>query len=737
MKIFTKDNILKCFNMIMSFFIIILILFSVLGSKNRIGYLSEFNFIENIDNKYVYHFRLKYHSKVFKNSDIYGVYPNTDNIKDYIIKWDRYGSPFGVMISDEEIRYNENIDNIEYNLKIKPAVFILFFILAISYAVFIVNIKFNSFARRFDILPLYFLLISVFAIMFFSIKLYNFKMGLPLRYNYGDTIGAFLKFAMINNEGWFPVETIRLGAPFGSYFGVYLANLTMNADILMNKIVSLFVRDVVDAVSVSYFLVFPITSFISFYVMRVLKLSSFISILGSIVFSFIPFVFMRSIGHSALSTIYFIPISILLCLWLYSDDNILMPKKGFFRSRKNILSLIFLFMISNNGIGYYPFFTCFFICISAISKLLKTREKKYIIPFGISIFAIVSFFFINFIPLIIYKIKNNIVFTSKIIREFWEPEIYGLKISHLLLNPKIFGDKYYHRALLVNENITAYLGIIGIIGFFGLILYLLYKNYSKPLSYDFRSKLSLLSELNIFAVLLATIGGFSSIFSFFISSSLRSYNRISIYIAYISILALCIFIDNIIKKKSIIFYVASLIIFLFTLYDQIPSIGFYNKSESAMYIQDKNFIESIESVMPKGSAIYQLPTVPFADIFPPVKNIYHYYKLSIGYIFSKNLKWSYGGDYGREENEWYNKVNEMQAVDLLNEVSYAGFDGLYIDKNLFEDEEYINKVESELRNILDEKPIVSDGGNLLFFDLRNFKKNEIDLDYIPLINYYK
>lgn len=209
------------------------------------------------------------------------------------------------------------------------------------------------------------------------------------------------------------------------------------------------------------------------------------------------------------------------------------------------------------------------------------------------------------------------------------------------------------------------------------------------------------------------------------------------FIAFICILAFCMFIDNSFKKRNIIFYIAFSIILLFTLYDQTQNTEFYNKNDIESYIQDKKFIENIETIMPESSSIYQLPTISFNDLTPPVKSKYgnyKHYKHFIGYIFSKKLKWSYGGDYGRAENEWYEQVNEMATIDLLNEISYAGFSGLYIDKGLIGDEKLADKIEKDLKDILKQEPMIHENESLLFFDLTNFEANK---EYTPIINEYE
>ena len=137
---------------------IALIVLQILGSKNRVGYLTDFNlnidrtlelnnlndirknFItnyfeldeesvinylltnQNITN-YVYHFRIRYYDKTFRNNDIYGVYPDLSNLPDYIknVEMDENGSPYGNFISDKKEINEDKIDNINYVLKVKSS----------------------------------------------------------------------------------------------------------------------------------------------------------------------------------------------------------------------------------------------------------------------------------------------------------------------------------------------------------------------------------------------------------------------------------------------------------------------------------------------------------------------------------------------------------------------------------------------------------------------------------------
>ena len=158
-----KNLFLKIYILFVIIISVALIVLQILGSKNRIGYLTDFNlniertlktnenkFIkyielngynftnENIINyKYVYQFKIRYYDKTFRNSDIYGVYPDLSNLPNYIknVEMQELGSPFGYLTSDKIIDNEEKIDNINYKLRVKPEiinpVIIIFFILIV------------------------------------------------------------------------------------------------------------------------------------------------------------------------------------------------------------------------------------------------------------------------------------------------------------------------------------------------------------------------------------------------------------------------------------------------------------------------------------------------------------------------------------------------------------------------------------------------------------------------------
>ena len=129
--------------------IISLIVLQILGSKSRVGYLSDFelknyypiiNANNTIATNYSYGFRIRYYDKVFRNSDIYNVYPDLNSLSDYIekVEMNEKGSPYGDLISSKLIA-EEKID-INYTLKIKKnAIDIIVFLYSLILIIYLIK----------------------------------------------------------------------------------------------------------------------------------------------------------------------------------------------------------------------------------------------------------------------------------------------------------------------------------------------------------------------------------------------------------------------------------------------------------------------------------------------------------------------------------------------------------------------------------------------------------------------
>ena len=196
-----KNLFLKIYIPFVILTIIALIVLQIFGSKKRVGYLTDFNLniermlnlydLENIiedftvDGKldeeniknylltnenitnYIYHFRIRYYDKTFRNNDIYGVYPDLSNLPDYMenAEMEEGGSPYGNFISDKK-EIEEKIDNINYTLRIKKSTIIslislLFIIIFIYLLMKYINKYYYNDRNQLIALPIFLILLML------------------------------------------------------------------------------------------------------------------------------------------------------------------------------------------------------------------------------------------------------------------------------------------------------------------------------------------------------------------------------------------------------------------------------------------------------------------------------------------------------------------------------------------------------------------------------------------------
>ena len=197
-----------------------------------------------------------------------------------------------------------------------------------------------------------------------------------------------------------------------------------------------------------------------------------------------------------------------------------------------------------------------------------------------------------------------------------EAEVYGLRVTQLILprpehrNPYLSYVNHLYESTrpLVNENRFSSLGIVGSFGLFLLFLSILIKLAGGSVN----EKIVWLGLTVYVFFLFGTIGGLGAIFSSVISASIRCWNRMSVFIAFGAItaafLSLQIFIYRLLpsKNKKFVFIILTVVIVGIGLYDQTTNVSKTHMEKLKQeFKMDRDFINQIESRLPKGSAIYQ------------------------------------------------------------------------------------------------------------------------------------
>lgn len=581
--------------------------------------------------------------------------------------------------------------------------------------------------------------ISCLIILELVMNLWNADLKVPFVYG-GDSIQAGMYIKGMMDNGWY-LHNSFIGAPAG--LDSHDFPMGSNLDFILIKVISFFTSDYASVTNIFFLLTFPLTTLTSMYVFRQFKISYLSSITGSLLFTFIPYHFLRGESHLFLASYYMVPLMVMVIIWLYSDTYLLFrtdkdtcKQRLDLWSHKSIISILICVLISST-IAYYVFFSCFFLLIAGMAASLSKKRPYPAITAIILLGVILGGAFINLLPTLIYQCSNGINPYAGV-RSPVEAEVYGLKIAQLILpleGHRIsflsnIMEKYNSVAPLVNENAFAALGIIGSTGFILLLGWQLYRATGAPVAIakDYLKELDCLGILNVSAVLLATIGGLGSLIAV-VFPQIRSYNRVSIYIAFFSLLAVFMAMELLSRRylrtnvMKVAFSGLLILVLIAGIFDQTTArdIPRYDQIK-AEYYNDDLFVKSIESVMPDNAMIFQLPYMQYPEYSEYCLPLYKIedYDLLRGYLHSGDLRWSYGSMKGRYGDEWQKSVSGMPIDDMVMVLSSNGFNGIYVDSYGYPEND--TTLISELSRVLDTTPIVSGNGRLYFFDMTGYNE---------------
>ena len=98
------------------------------------------------------------------------------------------------------------------------------------------------------------------------------------------------------------------------------------------------------------------------------------------------------------------------------------------------------------------------------------------------------------------------------------------------------------------------------------------------------------------------------------------------------------------------------------------------------------------------------------------------YKMFTGYLFSRNLHWSYGAMQGRAEADWQQKTAALESNEMVEELLEHGYDGIYVDVEVYEQrfgKGSFHKLQKTMNQLTAGEPLVSENDNLYFWNLHS------------------
>jgi hypothetical protein len=548
----------------------------------------------------------------------------------------------------------------------------------------------------------------------------------------GDGILNLVGAKGMIDHGWF-FTNHQLSAPVGQEAYDYSAFDGDTLQLIGWKILTLGTSDPVLVVNAYFVSGFAVVSGATFLVTRALGFSRPAALLGSALFTALPYHFDRGASHLFLGDYFAVPAACWLMLTTLTGRPILAPVEGATGWRRwrswRTAAVVVACVVAGGSTLYYAVFTVLFVGLCAVLRAVTARSWRAGVPGILVAVAVGVVFIVSISPALVYQHEHGRD-TGVAARLPLESELYSTSLTQLLL--PIQGHRISAFAKLtarhdagapVSGEVGQHVGLLLALSFLGLLLLAAARLLrGPPAVLSERAKLASAAAVGaVLTFLWATFGGFSALFAYIVSPQIRAWSRLTPFIAFFALVGLLTVVDLMRARITdgrgtggrALAAVAVAALGLIGLLDQtskgdVPSYA----AARASWTNNARFVHAIEASVPKGSMILQLPFHQFPETGPV--NGMGDYDLFTGYVHSRDLSWSFGGMKGRPE-DWTTSAAGQPLPSVLRAAVAAGFAGVYIDRAAYADHGVA--VERTVKRVLGDTTAVTgdDAGRLVFY----------------------
>jgi hypothetical protein len=507
------------------------------------------------------------------------------------------------------------------------------------------------------------------------LELWRADLRVPFSYTGDGTLNLTLIKGVLENPWYF--FNPDLGAPNSQELYDYPVISQETLNVLLFRILGLGTGDPALVINLFFLLTFPLTALTSFLVLRRLAVSRGIALVIALLFALLPYHFQRGEPHLFLAAYYAVPLGAYLAIAVFRGDNL------FGRWRPLLITAVMCAVVATaSGSGYYAVFTVVLVVVAALLRFVVRREREALVAGGAVVAAILAVSLVQLAPTIVYRAANGT--NDQVAKRFWfESESYSLRLTNLLLpvdghriGPLARWKSEYTEQIPQTEARSATLGIIGSIGFVWLVAVAVAAIAGIGRRYELGLHAGL-ATLTVTAFLLATTGGFST-FIAVIWPQIRSWNRLSVFIAFFSLTAVALLLRLLERRlRGPVFAGVLAVLLAVGVFDQTTTayVPPYRAVEAA-WNDDAAFFAALGNRLPADARIVQLPYEPFPE---PVNTPVGIYEPAKAYLHSDDVHWSWGAMRGRPE-DWAAMLAGKPAAEVVAAAREEGFTGILLDR---------------------------------------------------------
>ncbi|MGH2997277.1 MAG: hypothetical protein ACRDM9_13255, partial [Gaiellaceae bacterium] len=259
----------------------------------------------------------------------------------------------------------------------------------------------------------------------YFLSLWEADLRVPFTY-FGDVNLQHFLVKSVIDQGWF-YENDLVGAPYGHELYDYpvLSGETLNVVVIW--LLGLLGFGSAAAMNTLYLLSFPAAGLAAYLVFRRLGARPEPSLLCAVLFTLLPYHFIRSEGHLFLATYYAVPVGAYLVLAVLGGEELLRGRRGTLVT----VALAALVAVAS-GSFYYAVFTVVLVVVAAVLRFVGTRERRAVLAAAVVVGTILTVSLLQLAPTLVYTAVNGS--NDQVAERFtFESEVYSLKLTQLVL----------------------------------------------------------------------------------------------------------------------------------------------------------------------------------------------------------------------------------------------------------------------------------------------------------------
>jgi phosphoglycerol transferase len=426
---------------------------------------------------------------------------------------------------------------------------------------------------------------------------------------------------------------------------------------------------------------------ITFYgVARFSDCSTVSAFVAALAFGLAPFIFAQSPFHLTTEYIWHVPLFLPVWRWASSEPGTTPRSPRFWFA----VGVGFLTGLQS---PYYTNILCQLTLLGAIILFCHNRSwpafKSSLAVIGA---AACAFALMNFDTWTYRAVHGPN--TGALVREYKWLEIYGLKIVDMVIPPVTHHSHMLadfataHRAAAPLQDEGSYLGFVGLAA-----LALLVGTAIADVVRRRADSIPMEAWQVLWIVLFFSTGGFNAILGSLGFTLFRTGCRYSVVILAIALMYAAQRLTALQRETAshkpsgslpLAAYAAAGALCCVILWDQVPRTPTATATAAiARQVEaDREFVAAMEAALPDRAMVFQLPIMEFPEAPVPGVPPYDHFR---PYLYSKNLRYSFGSMKGRPREDWQKDLGKMAFKDAVAEIKNKGFAAIYINRNGFPD----------------------------------------------------